>query len=321
MKTIKRFIASNTGVGGTLETDALAAALLTYRNTPDRDTGLSPAQVLFARQLRDTVPSSKEGLKLRPEWVLTLDRREEALAKRHRVRGEELTKGSKVFTPLTVGQTVQVQNQRGPHSNKWDLSGTVIEVGGYDSYTVKMDGSGRVTRRNRQYLKPIRGYMELLAESQKRLRGATKIVSVPGDMPASARGGNHGSGPPPPIGVPTILRSGLPGSSYLPGGSSAVAGSGESPSTSGPRNTELGMSSSPAEVVQQNDDQGTTQDGIRLPQVDVSRTTSVDQVHAGAQSDTVISQGQYVRPKHSIRPPNRLVVGDPNHPRFNRTMQ
>ncbi len=76
--------------------------------------------------------------------MLTLDRREEALAKRHRVRGEELTKGSKVFTPLTVGQTVQVQNQRGPHSNKWDLSGTVIEVGGYDSYTVKMDGSCRL---------------------------------------------------------------------------------------------------------------------------------------------------------------------------------
>ena len=145
VKSMKRLIANNTGHGGSLDTDAMAAALLQYRNTPDRDTGLSPAQVLYARQLRDTVPTSKEKLQLRPEWVLTLEKREAALAKRHRVRGEELSRGTRVQQPLVVGQTVQVQNQRGPHSNKWDLSGTVVEVAGHDSYVVKMDGSGRVT--------------------------------------------------------------------------------------------------------------------------------------------------------------------------------
>ena len=71
VKTVKRLIASNTGVGGTLDTDAMAAALLTYRYTPDRDTGLSLAEVLFARKLRGAVPSNPEGFKLRPDWVLT----------------------------------------------------------------------------------------------------------------------------------------------------------------------------------------------------------------------------------------------------------
>ncbi len=67
VKSMKRLIASNTGPSGSLDTDALTAALLTYRNTPDRDTGLSPAQVLYARQLRDTIPNSKDNLRLRPE--------------------------------------------------------------------------------------------------------------------------------------------------------------------------------------------------------------------------------------------------------------
>ena len=81
VKTIKRLISSNIGPGVTLDTDALAAALLTYWNTPDWDTRLSPAQVLFARRWRDTIPHCHEGLKLRPEWVPTIEKLKQALAK------------------------------------------------------------------------------------------------------------------------------------------------------------------------------------------------------------------------------------------------
>ncbi len=65
---------------------------------------------------------------------------------------------------LDVGTVVQVQNQAGPHKNKWDVSGTVAEALGFDSYNVRMDGSGRVTRRNRRFLRPIVPYSRVLAE-------------------------------------------------------------------------------------------------------------------------------------------------------------
>ena len=85
VKSMKRLIARNTGPRGSLDTDAVAVALLQYRNTPDRDTGRSPAQVLFCRKLRDAVPVQPADLQLRPEWLLTCEARERALARRHEV--------------------------------------------------------------------------------------------------------------------------------------------------------------------------------------------------------------------------------------------
>ncbi len=89
---MKRLIKDNVGPGGSVDTDKFAAALLQYRNTPDRDTLLSPAQVLYARQLRDVVPVAKERLVLRKEWILTKEARENALLKRHQVRGAVLAR-------------------------------------------------------------------------------------------------------------------------------------------------------------------------------------------------------------------------------------
>ena len=97
VKSMKRLIVNNTGPGGSLETDKFAAAMLTYRNTPDRDTGLSPSQVLYARKLRDTVPC------VPAEWVLTKERRELALAKRHRLRDQDLSQKTRELDPLLVG--------------------------------------------------------------------------------------------------------------------------------------------------------------------------------------------------------------------------
>ena len=85
-----------------------------YRNTPDRDTGRSPAQVLFCRKLRDAVPTSPKDWQIRPEWALTREARELVLARRHEVRGRQLQEHTKELGPLRVGTVVQVQNQAGP---------------------------------------------------------------------------------------------------------------------------------------------------------------------------------------------------------------
>ena len=155
VKSVKRILSDNLGPSGTLDTDKVAASLLNYRNTPDRDTSLSPAQILFARHLKDTIPTNPANLKLHPEWILTAEARETALARRHLAKETDLQSHARQLRPLKVGKVVQVQNQRGNNPQKWDCSGVIVEDLGFDTYNVRMDGTGRVTRRNRRYLKPI----------------------------------------------------------------------------------------------------------------------------------------------------------------------
>ena len=51
VKTVKRMIMENTGRDGSLDTDSFQRAVLQYRNTPDRDTGMSPAMFIFGMQI------------------------------------------------------------------------------------------------------------------------------------------------------------------------------------------------------------------------------------------------------------------------------
>ena len=84
-----------------------------------------------------------------------MEQRELALAQRHARREIELSEHTKKLTPLKVGQVVMVQNQSGNNPTRWDKSGTIVEVMPYDKYRVKIDGTGRLTIRNRRFLKPI----------------------------------------------------------------------------------------------------------------------------------------------------------------------
>ena len=54
--------------------------------------------------------------------------------------------------PLNPGSRVWIQNQV---TLDWDRSGTVIEALRHRQYSVRLDGSGRLSRRNRTHLKPI----------------------------------------------------------------------------------------------------------------------------------------------------------------------
>ena len=74
MISVKRFVEESMEPGGNLNKDQLAKAMLTYKNMPCRFLGLSPAQILFARMLRDKLPVEPAKLKLKVKGYLQQNR-------------------------------------------------------------------------------------------------------------------------------------------------------------------------------------------------------------------------------------------------------
>ena len=153
VKTVKRLLMDNVAPNGSLHLDNFQRAILNYRNTPDRDTRLSPAQCIFGRPIRDFLPIHPGRYHPHMMWSDTLNRREDALRDRHIKCAERLSISTKRLPPLVVGDKVRVQNQTGPQPLKWDRTGVIVEVRQFDQYVVRLDGSRRVTLRNRKFLR------------------------------------------------------------------------------------------------------------------------------------------------------------------------
>ena len=161
VKMAKSLLEYNTGSDGNLNTDRVVRALLQQRNTPDRDCQLSPAEVLFGRPLRDTMPQLDKSVmifesgQIHNQWHQAWAAKEEAIRSRLVRSCENLNEHSKELEPLREGDSVFVQNQDPTSSkpNKWDRQGTVIAAQGYDQYLIRIMGSGRLTLRNRRFLR------------------------------------------------------------------------------------------------------------------------------------------------------------------------
>ena len=54
-----------------------------------------------------------------------------------------------------MGTSVCIQNQTGRHTTKWDKTGVVIENQPFSKVLVRVDGSRRITTRNRWFVKAI----------------------------------------------------------------------------------------------------------------------------------------------------------------------
>ena len=145
----------NVGPNGELNTNRFLRAMLQYRNTPQPDTRLSPAQVVFGRCLRDFIPVLVDKYEPKQEWGLVREYREKALARRLERDGARLEKYTKQLKPIPIGGAVAVQNQSGQFPKKWGKSGVVVDNLDYDKVVVRLDGSRRLTTRNRRFVKQI----------------------------------------------------------------------------------------------------------------------------------------------------------------------
>ena len=105
--------------------------------------------------LKDHLPSQEDALKVRKEWLIAADERESALRKRNITMFESYNEHTKTLPPLEETDYVAVQNQSGTRPGRWDKTGRIVETLPFRQYRIKMDGSGRVTLRNRKFLRKI----------------------------------------------------------------------------------------------------------------------------------------------------------------------
>ena len=102
VKSAKRMLRENVTISGTLDTDRFKRALLNHHNTPDRD-------------IRDFIPIKPGMYQPRQEWLLTRERRELALVRRHVVQERKLAEHTKTLPKLRVSDVVMIQDPSGPH--------------------------------------------------------------------------------------------------------------------------------------------------------------------------------------------------------------
>ena len=162
VKTCKRMLQNNTDGTGRLDTAKFTQALLQYRNTPIMGLGMSPAYMLYGRQLRDALPSVPSGLtyverygKPQSVWDDIRRQREISHSRKQAEVVERYDRDKHPLTPLLVMDSVSIQNQHGAHPLRWDRTGHVVERLANRQYMVKCDGSGRVLLRNRAHLRKI----------------------------------------------------------------------------------------------------------------------------------------------------------------------
>lgn len=118
-------------------------ALLALRNTPLDHTTPSPSEILFGRQVQDSLPSSScntDGFEDIKAQLLRRQQRQKTYYDR----------GTKELPPLKEQQHINVQH---PVSGKWSPAVVMSSADTHRSYVVKTP-DGATLRRNRHHLNP-----------------------------------------------------------------------------------------------------------------------------------------------------------------------
>ncbi|KAF0300876.1 hypothetical protein FJT64_000364 [Amphibalanus amphitrite] len=102
------------------------------------------------RQITEDIFVVAGRYKLSPEWCRDLRRRELSMVTRSEKSKAAYDVGTKELSEMSVGDSVLCQDAR---TKAWDRRGVIVEKSPFRKYLVKMQGTGRVTIRNRRHLK------------------------------------------------------------------------------------------------------------------------------------------------------------------------
>ena len=95
----------NVDSDGSINNSRMTAALLMYKNTPDRDTRMSQAEYVFGKKINDMLPTSSNWTdSFSDDWKRTMAARELAVASQHVCYHEN--EHTKELPPLHVGDHV-----------------------------------------------------------------------------------------------------------------------------------------------------------------------------------------------------------------------
>ena len=155
VKAAKRLIIDNTKSDGSLDNNKAAQAIMQYRNTPLLDINLSPAQILFHRQLHDHILANLVHYKLHEDWIMSANQREKALAQRNENIAKKYNVSTRQLLEVRIGTTVAIQEPNSKGYRCWVTTGIVVEILPHCQYHVHLDGSNRITLRNRRFIKHI----------------------------------------------------------------------------------------------------------------------------------------------------------------------
>ena len=111
--------------------------------------------MVFGRQMRDFLPALPHKYKPTKDWSVTQEFRERTLAKKGESDDKRWREKTTDLEELEIGTPVAIQNQTGNNPNKWDKTGIVMENKPHSQVLIRVDGSRRVTMRNRRFVRRL----------------------------------------------------------------------------------------------------------------------------------------------------------------------
>ena len=170
---------------GVIDEVAWSRGIIQHRNTPG-SSGKSPAQIVFGKSIRDSLPAHPSTYVTSPTPDAKLEQRREETKQRYDAHARDLPE-------FPVGTHVRVQDVR---TRRWERCGIVIASFPFRRYRIRLD-NGREIERNRCHLRRRYGLVDPDqvpgSESSSNVRSRSAVVI---DGPAGLRRSSRVRRPP-----------------------------------------------------------------------------------------------------------------------------